>query len=334
MNVLVTGAAGFLGSHLVLRHLKQGDTVLGIDNFISSNPNSGHVKAINSYMSTNRKGMLLRGDISAQGLYSLDSCVSEFTSRGYVYKFDRIYNFACPASPPQYQKIPVQTMLTCVAGTNAVLELAKNHGSVVVHASTSEIYGDPKITPQHESYRGHVNSYGPRSCYDEGKRAAEALCYDYLHTYKVDARLVRIFNTYGPHMDPADGRVISNMLCQAIRGKNITVYGDGTQTRSFCYASDLIDAIVLTADLKENPNCPINIGNPKEFSIKELANLVISKFEKGTIEYKPLPVDDPLQRKPDISFAKKVLNWEPKVQLEEGLDKTIEYFSEVIKMRG
>lgn len=334
MKVLVTGAAGFLGSHLMLHHLRQGDTVLGIDNFCSSESDSDHVKLIRLLCSMNgKRGMLLDGDITEDGDDGLWGCFAEFESEGLGHRFDLIYNFACPASPPRYQEMPILTMMTCVAGTGAVLDMASKHKAVVVHASTSEVYGDPEHSPQRESYRGRVNSYGPRACYDEGKRAAEALCYDYLHTYEVDVRIVRIFNTYGPHMDPYDGRVVSNFICQALRGEPMTVYGDGSQTRSFCYVDDLIRGIVAVGALPQNPRGPINLGNPNEFTVQELALAVAEKVcgGAGMIKYEKLPVDDPTQRCPDISRAKELLDWEPKVQLSEGLDKTIEYFRSVVR---
>lgn len=333
MKVLVTGAAGFLGSHLMLHHLRQGDTVLGIDNYCSSEPNSDHVKLINLLCRDGRQGMLVMGDIVENGDDGLWGCFAEFESRGLGNQFDLIYNFACPASPPRYQEMPVLTMMTCVAGTGAVLDMAAKHRAVLVHASTSEVYGDPEHSPQQEGYRGRVNSYGPRACYDEGKRAAEALCYDYLHTYEVDARLVRIFNTYGPHMDPHDGRVVSNFICQALRGEPMTVYGDGKQSRSFCYVDDLIRGIVGVGALARNPGGPINLGNPNEFTMLELAEQVGDKVYGGRhmISYKPLPTDDPTQRCPDISRARELLDWEPKVQLADGLDRTIEYFRGVVK---
>jgi UDP-glucuronate decarboxylase len=334
MKVLVAGAGGFLGSHLMLHHLKQGDTVLGIDNFCSSKPGSDHVKLINLLCKDGKQGMLLNGDITENGDDGLWGCFAEFESRGLGNQFDLIYNFACPASPPRYQEMPIMTMMTCVVGTNAVLDMAKKHKAIVVHASTSEVYGDPEHSPQEENYRGCVNPYGPRACYDEGKRAAEALCYDYLNTYKVDARLVRIFNTYGPHMDPYDGRVISNFICQALKGKPMTVYGNGMQSRSFCYVDDLIRGIVAVGGLAKNPGGPINLGNPKEFTMLDLVEQIGSRVNGGgdyKISYEQLPIDDPTQRCPDISKAKELLDWEPKVQLAEGLDMTIQYFMHAIK---
>lgn len=325
-NVMITGAAGFLGSHLMLYHLKRGDRVLGIDNFCSSLRMSEHLHEIRKEI-RNRPhrggGTFFEGDIAHGGIHG---AIDAFTDDGHHSKFDLIYNFACPASPPTYQRIPVETMLTCVAGTAKILEVARRCGAVVVHASTSEVYGDPEMSPQVETYRGRVNSYGPRSCYDEGKRAAEALCYDYLNKHGVDARLVRIFNTYGPHMDPNDGRVISNFICQALRGERLTIYGDGQQTRSFCYVDDLIDGIVAMGALGQNPGGPINLGNPNEFTIMQLAAEVTKRLGGDDVVQRPLPTDDPTQRCPDITRAKKLLGWEPKVELAVGLDRTIEYF--------
>lgn len=337
-NVLITGAAGFLGSHLMLHHLKQGDRVLGLDNFCSSQPNSDHAKMIRlmTSMPRHERSALVDCDISERDNFR--EAIEEFTCTA-ADDFDLIYNFACPASPPRYQEMPVLTMMTCVVGTEVVLDLASRHKAVLVHASTSEVYGDPDRSPQREDYKGSVNSYGPRSCYDEGKRAAEALCYDYLNSYEVDARLVRIFNTYGPHMDPYDGRVVSNFIRQALKGEKLTVYGGGTQSRSFCYVDDLIRGIVALGSLPENPRGPINIGNPNEFTIKQLAERVIMKIYGGTsfslaldhmIVDSPLPIDDPLQRCPDISRATELLGWSPSVMLDDGLDKTIEYFRQAV----
>jgi len=324
-NILITGAAGFLGSHLMLHHLKQGDNVLGLDNYSSSKKDSRHIKLLRELYSPDRYS-LCEVDITEymDVLWEVDKFLAKCPG-----KFDKIYNFACPASPPRYQEIPVETLLTCTAGTANILQLAKQHESIVVHASTSEVYGDPIVSPQPETYRGNVNPYGMRSCYDEGKRAAEALCYDYLNKHNTDVRLVRIFNTYGPHMDVEDGRVISNFIMQALRGVPLTIYGEGKQTRSFCYVDDLIRAIVAMGNLEKNPGTPINIGNPNEFTVKELAYKVSMFFwqnSKTSIRSLPLPPDDPLQRKPDITLAKEILGWEPKIQLEEGLSRTIEWF--------
>lgn len=310
-RVLITGSAGFLGSHLVKHHLSKGDDVHGIDNFSSSWANSRHHRKL---ISTGASYSFLQGDISS----------NSFVERFKGIKFDLIYNFACPASPPRYQEIPIETMMTCVTGTQNVLSLART-GTVVVHASTSEVYGDPNVSPQPESYRGSVNSYGPRACYDEGKRAAEALCYDHKNKLNVDVRLVRIFNTYGPQMDLLDGRVITNFINQVLNNKPLTIYGDGLQTRSFCYVSDLISGVVAVGDLSANPATPINLGNPQEFTIIDLARKMQERFN-SKIEFKPLPVDDPMQRKPDISLAQRYLSWNPVVDLDEGLNKTIQYF--------
>jgi len=335
-NVLVTGAAGFLGSHLCLHHLQAGDRVWGVDNFSSSASGSKHYRRL----LLDRSFEFTMADICDYG-----SGWPDWTKGA---KFDLIYNFACPASPPRYQSIPVETMLTCVQGTRNVLALAREHGAVLVHASTSEVYGDPDVSPQQESYRGRVNSYGPRACYDEGKRAAEALCYDYLKKHGTDARLVRIFNTYGPHMDPRDGRVVSNLICQALNDQRLTIYGDGSQTRSFCYVDDLIRGIVALGALGANPGGPINLGNPYEFTVSELALLVLDRTDKlgvplkvpsaeldarfaGLTVRRQLPKDDPMQRRPDISRARELLGWEPRVQLAEGLTKTIEYFKSVLQ---
>ena len=315
-NILVTGAAGFLGSHLVQHHLAAGDAVCGVDNFVSSLKNSKH-----------HLELCKSADYR---FFELDVCSPAFVGAFDGFDFDVIYNFACPASPPKYQSMPVETTLTCVLGTNHALTLA-GASTVVVHASTSEVYGDPTETPQSESYRGNVNSYGPRSCYDEGKRAAEALCYDHKNFLGKDVRLVRIFNTYGPQMDALDGRVITNFINQVLSGRALTVYGAGSQTRSFCYVSDLVSGIVKLASLGANPGTPVNLGNPNEFTILELAKKVQERFG-CPIEFKPLPVDDPLQRKPDISLAKSLLGWSPVVQLEEGLDKTIDYFKRGISL--
>jgi len=314
-HILITGSAGFLGSHLVLHHVSQGDRVYGVDNYSSSKPLSPHHRKI--IKECGDKYLFSVADISNPEFPRLFKDIS----------LDVIYNFACPASPPRYQNIPIETMMTCVAGTRNVLATAR-HKTTVVHASTSEVYGDPQVSPQTETYRGQVNSYGPRSCYDEGKRAAEALCYDYRHKHGIDARLVRIFNTYGPHMDIEDGRVVTNFIGQALRGESLTIYGDGLQTRSFCYVDDLIRGITALAQLPENPGTPVNVGNPNEFTIEELA-LKIQKIFGSKIENRPLPVDDPMQRRPDISVAKKLFNWEPVVQLDEGLYKTIEYFKSI-----
>lgn len=323
-RVIVTGAAGFLGSHLAKHHLEAGDKVLGIDDFSSSDSRSRHLADLQSYENFS----FLVHDISQPLPYTVDTWEPKL-----------IYNFACPASPPRYQEMPIHTMMTCVAGTKNMLTVADASHATLVHASTSEVYGDPEVSPQNETYRGCVNSYGPRSCYDEGKRAAEALCYDYLYKHGTDARLVRIFNTYGPNMDPYDGRVVTNFIRQALKLEKITIYGEGTQTRSFCYVDDLIRGIVALGALQENPRTPVNIGNPNEFTILELAEEVarmMGATEDAIVgnwlfETRPLPTDDPIQRCPDITRAKELLGWEPKVQLREGLDRTITYLRTVVK---
>jgi UDP-glucuronate decarboxylase len=337
-TVMVTGAAGFLGSHLMLHHLKQGDAVLGIDNYCSSDPDSLHVNEIKNFKTKSCK-FLFECDVTERGFSGLDGCINDFKRCNDDKQFDIIYNFACPASPPRYQAMPIKTMMTCTLGVKNILDIAMQMSSIVVHASTSEVYGDPDVSPQPEQYRGNVNSYGPRACYDEGKRAAEALCFDYLHRFDVDARMVRIFNTYGPHMSSDDGRVISNFICQALNNEKLTLYGEGQQTRSFCYVDDLIAGIVAMGNLGQNPNAPINLGNPNEFTIRELAENVVRKLgatddaiKYGSLfEYEKLPTDDPTQRCPNIARARELLLWEPRVQLSEGLDKTIEYFRHVCR---
>jgi UDP-glucuronate decarboxylase len=323
-NVLVTGAAGFLGSHLAKHHLDAGDRVHGFDDFCSSDPGSAHLADLRSYESFTLQVC------SITDIQMRDHAMAWANKNGDV---DLIYNFACPASPPRYQDMPIHTMLTCVAGTENMLKVAEDFNAVLVHASTSEVYGDPDTSPQPESYRGCVNSYGPRACYDEGKRAAEALCYDYLNSYNVDARLVRIFNTYGPNMDPYDGRVVSNFIRQALKREPLTVYGHGQQTRSFCYVDDLIRGIVALGTLESNPATPVNLGNPDEFKVIELAEKVARKLCDGKLVRgnHSMPADDPRQRCPDISRAQQLLGWEPKVTLDEGLDRTIEYLRSVVR---
>ncbi|GHV15875.1 NAD-dependent dehydratase [Fibrobacterales bacterium] len=304
MRILVTGGAGFLGSHLCDRLIEQGHDVLCLDNYFT-----GAKKNVEQLIG-NPKFELIRHDVTEPILLEVD----------------RIYNLACPASPVHYQYNPVKTIKTSVLGAVNMLGLAKRVKARILQASTSEVYGDPNIHPQVEEYWGNVNPIGIRSCYDEGKRTAETLFMDYHRQNKVDIRIVRIFNTYGPRMNPNDGRVVSNFIVQALRNENITVYGDGLQTRSFCFESDLIEAILRTMEQTERCE-PINIGNPTEFTILELAEKVISLTgSKSKIIREPLPSDDPKQRKPDISKAQKILGWQPKVHLEEGLKRTIEYF--------
>lgn len=308
-KVLVTGGAGFLGSHLCDQLIGRGDDVLCVDNFYTgSKTNVEHLLG-------NKKFELLRHDV---------------TFPLYV-EVDQIFNLACPASPIHYQFDPVQTTKTSVHGAINMLGLAKRVGARILQASTSEVYGDPEVHPQHEAYWGRVNPIGIRSCYDEGKRCAETLFFDYHRQHNLDIKVVRIFNTYGPRMHPNDGRVVSNFIVQALTGQDITMYGDGSQTRSFCYVDDLVEAILRMMDTKANLTGPINIGNPTEFTMVELADLVIKYTKsKSKMVFLPLPQDDPKQRKPDISLAKSELDWEPKISLEEGLQKTIDYFKSTI----
>jgi UDP-glucuronate decarboxylase len=307
-RVLVTGGAGFLGSHLCDRLLKGGADVLCIDNFYSgTRDNIIHLVG-------NPHFELIRHDV---------------TFPLYV-EVDEIYNLACPASPIHYQRDPVQTTKTSVHGAINILGLAKRTKAKIFQASTSEVYGDPEVHPQQESYWGRVNPIGIRSCYDEGKRCAETLFFDYHRQHNLEIKVARIFNTYGPRMHPNDGRVVSNFIVQALRGENITIYGDGSQTRSFCYVDDLIEGFVKLMASSNEVTGPINLGNPGEFTIKQLAEIVIQKVGgKSKLVFEPLPQDDPKQRRPDISLAKKILDWEPKIKLENGLDKTIEHFRKI-----
>ncbi|MDR3058401.1 MAG: SDR family oxidoreductase [Prevotella sp.] len=304
-RILVTGGAGFLGSHLCDRLIKEKSDVICLDNFFTGQKHNIEHLMGKPYFE------LMRHDVTFP-------CYIEV---------DQVYNFACPASPPHYQYDPVQTTKTSVHGAINMLGLAKRTNARILQASTSEVYGDPSVHPQVESYWGNVNPIGIRSCYDEGKRCAETLFFDYHRQNKVEIKVVRIFNTYGPRMHPNDGRVVSNFIMQALRGDNITIYGDGNQTRSFCYVDDLIDAIVSMMNSRPDFTGPVNIGNPCEFTIKELAEEVIKLTDsKSRIQYKPLPQDDPKQRKPDITLAKKELSWEPKISLKDGLKETINYF--------
>ncbi|MDD2807877.1 MAG: SDR family oxidoreductase [Patescibacteria group bacterium] len=308
-KIMVTGGAGFIGSHLCKRLLDDGHEVLCVDNFFTGNKNNV-LKLLE-----NSKFELLRHDV---------------TFPLYV-EVDQIYNLACPASPVHYQFDPVQTTKTSVHGAINMLGLAKRTRATILQASTSEVYGDPEVHPQHEEYWGRVNPIGIRSCYDEGKRCAETLFFDYYRQHKMPIRVIRIFNTYGPNMHPNDGRVVSNFIVQALKGQDITIYGDGSQTRSFQYVDDLIEGMIRMMNNQENFVGPVNIGNPREFTIKELAELVIRLTgSKSRLIYKPLPQDDPRQRKPNISLAKEKLNWEPTVHLEDGLVKTIDYFRKII----
>lgn len=304
-RILITGGAGFLGSHLCERLLAEGNDILCADNFYSgTKDNVAHLMG-------NPHFELMRHDV---------------TFPLYV-EVDEIYNLACPASPVHYQWDPVQTTKTSVHGAINMLGLAKRTKAKIFQASTSEVYGDPEVHPQPESYWGKVNPIGIRSCYDEGKRCAETLFFDYHRQHKVDIKVARIFNTYGPRMHPNDGRVVSNFIVQALRGEDITLYGDGSQTRSFCYVDDLIEGFVRLMASPDGVTGPINLGNPNEFTIRQLAEAVLAKVGgKSRLVCKPLPSDDPRQRQPNIEQAKAVLGWQPQVQLEEGLDKTIAYF--------
>ena len=304
MATLVTGGAGFLGSHLCERLLAQDHEVLCMDNFFTGRRSNV------AHLLDNPNFELIRHDV-----------VDPFKA-----EVDRIYNLACPASPVHYQFNPIKTVKTSVMGAINGLGLAKRVGARILQASTSEVYGDPEVHPQPESYRGNVNPIGLRACYDEGKRCAETLFFDYHRENKVDIRVVRIFNTYGPRMLPDDGRVVSNFIVQALRGENLTLYGDGSQTRSFCYVDDLVEAMIRTMEQDDTVG-PVNIGNPVEFTIRELADAVLSKIDTNSmVVEEPLPADDPTQRKPDISLAQKVLGWNPGIELSEGLDQTIPYF--------
>lgn len=307
-RILVTGGAGFLGSHLCERMVGEGHDVICLDNFFTSQKtNVEHLLGKPNFE-------LIRHDITLP----------------IVLEVDEIYNLACPASPGHYQYNPIKTMKTSVLGAINTLGLAKRCKARILQASTSEVYGDPEVHPQTEDYRGSVNPIGPRACYDEGKRAAETLFMDYHRRNKVDIRIVRIFNTYGPRMHPFDGRVVSNFIRQALLGENITLFGDGSQTRSFCYRDDLVEGIIRMMNSSGECVGPINLGNPDEFTIRELAELVIEMTgTKSKIVERPLPEDDPTQRQPDISRAKKYLDWEPKLKLREGLAKTIEWFSTI-----
>ncbi len=308
MNVLVTGGAGFLGSHLCDRLIEDGHSVTCLDNlFTGTQKNIQHL-------------------LPSPNFHFVESEVID----PFKFNVERIYNLACPASPPHYQHNPIKTIKTSFMGAMNCLSLAVRNGARVLQASTSEVYGDPEIHPQPESYKGSVNPIGIRACYDEGKRCAETLFFDYHRENKVDIRVARIFNTYGPRMLPDDGRVVSNFIVQALKEEDLTIYGDGTQTRSFCYVDELIDGLV---NLMEQTNLvgPVNIGNPSEFTILELAEMVIQKTEsQSKITMHPLPGDDPLQRQPDISVAKERLRWEPKISLSTGLDRTIAYFEKLI----
>lgn len=308
-KVLVTGGAGFIGSHLCERLVARGDDVLCVDNFFTgTKSNVAHLLDAKNFE-------LMRHDV---------------TFPLYV-EVDEIFNLACPASPVHYQYDPVQTTKTSVHGAINVLGLASRTGAKILQASTSEVYGDPEVHPQPESYKGNVNPIGPRACYDEGKRCAETLFFDYHRQKKVNIRVCRIFNTYGPRMHPNDGRVVSNFIVQALTGQDITLYGDGSQTRSFCFVDDLVEAMMRLMDAGDDIIGPMNLGNPNEFTIRQLAEAVIELTGSDSrIVLKPLPTDDPTQRCPDITFAKAELDWEPTIELQSGLEKTIAYFKSIL----
>lgn len=308
-RILVTGGAGFLGSHLCRILLNEGNDVICLDNFF-----------------TGKKSNVL--DLMDNPFFEL---VRHDVIHPFYAEVDQIYNLACPASPVHYQHNPIKTTKTSVMGAINMLGLAKRVGARILQASTSEVYGDPEVHPQKEDYWGHVNPIGIRSCYDEGKRCAETLFMDYHIQNKVDIKIMRIFNTYGPNMDANDGRVVSNFIVQALKGENITIYGKGDQTRSFCYYEDNLNGMIKLMNSRKGFIGPVNIGNPHEFTIKELAeNIIDLTNSKSQLTYKDLPSDDPMQRQPNIELAKKELNWEPTVQLREGLTKTIEYFEKQI----
>lgn len=309
-KILVTGGAGFLGSHLCERLLNEGNEVVCLDNYFTGQKTNVVHLLDNPYFE------LIRHDVTMP----------------FFIEVDEIYNLACPASPVHYQYNPIKTVKTSVLGAVNMLGLAKRIKAKILQASTSEVYGDPQIHPQTESYWGHVNPIGERACYDEGKRAAETLFVNYHKQNNVRIKIIRIFNTYGPRMHPNDGRVVSNFIVQALQGKDITVYGDGSQTRSFCYYSDLLDGMIRLMNTGDDFTGPVNVGNPHEFTILELAEKVIRLTgSKSQIIRKPLPSDDPTQRQPDISLAKSKLGWEPKIELEEGLIKTIDFFRTIVK---
>jgi UDP-glucuronate decarboxylase len=305
MRILISGGAGFIGSHLTERLLREEHEVIAIDNFFTGSRDN-----VKKFLD-NKNYEVIRHDVTVP----------------FFAEVDMIFNLACPASPVHYQKFPVQTLKTSLLGSINMLELAREKNARIIQASTSEVYGDPNISPQVETYWGNVNPIGIRACYDEGKRASEALFFDYNRQFDLDIKVARIFNTYGPNMALDDGRVVSNFLVQALQNLPITMYGDGLQTRSFCFVSDLIDGLFKLAFSKDGVQGPINLGNPKEFTMLQLAELIIQLTgSKSKIEYKPLPADDPKQRKPDISKAQKELGWNPVIELREGIEASISYF--------
>jgi UDP-glucuronate decarboxylase len=308
-RILVTGGAGFLGSHLCDRLVERGEDVICLDNFFTSQ------KSNIEHLLDRPNFELIRHDVTHPVFLEVD----------------QVYNLACPAAPGHYQYNPIKTTKTSVMGAINMLGLAKRVGAKILHASTSEVYGDPDVHPQPESYRGNVNPIGPRACYDEGKRAAETLMFDYRRQNRVNIAVVRIFNTYGPRMHPYDGRVVSNFIRQALAGEDITIYGDGSQSRSFCYVDDLVDGIMAMMAVDDDFPGPVNLGNPNEFTIRELAEQVVELAGSGSkiVPARPLPEDDPTQRQPDIALARARLGWEPRIELREGLSRTIEWFRSI-----
>lgn len=315
-NCLVTGGAGFLGSNLCTKLLQLGHTVIALDNFYT-----GCEENI-APLRRNKNFSFIKHDI-----------INPLTHLTELKDIEWIFNLACPASPPHYQKDPIYTTKISVLGALNVLELARKNNAQILQASTSEVYGDPDVHPQPESYRGAVNPIGIRACYDEGKRCAESLFFDYHRMHNIDIKVVRIFNTYGPNMDPDDGRVVSNFIIQALKNEPISMYGNGTQTRSFCYVDDLINGIVSFMNTNNSVTGPLNLGNDHEFNLLQLADLVIKLTQSSSgIVFKPLPADDPRQRKPDLTLTKATLSWQPTIQLEEGLKKTIQYFRKKLEL--
>ena len=306
-RIVVAGGAGFVGSHLCDALLEQGHHVTCVDSFLTGR--MANIEPLQSHP----RFQLVEHDICAPLVFG--------------HQIDQIYNLACPASPPHYQADPFHTMMTNVAGTANLLTLAQLHGAAFLQASTSEVYGDPEEHPQGEDYWGHVNCTGPRACYDEGKRAAEALCFDKYRSGEVDARVVRIFNTYGPRMRPDDGRIVSNLVVEALRKEPLTIYGSGEQSRSFCYVSDLVAGLIAMMNVSPNPGLPVNLGNPAEFTIAELARMVLDLVPSTSeLVHLPLPTDDPKRRRPDIARAKFLLNWQPSISLAQGLPLTVDWF--------
>lgn len=308
-QILVTGGAGFIGSHLCKRLVAEGNRVICMDNYFTGRKENVLELLLNPNFQLVQQDVTLPIDVQV----------------------DQIYHLACPASPVHYQLDPIKTVKTSVIGMINVLELACQNGATILQASTSEVYGDPLLHPQPEGYWGNVNPIGKRACYDEGKRCAETLCFDYFRKYDVDVKVIRIFNTYGPNMHPQDGRVVSNFIVQALQGENITIYGDGKQTRSFCYVDDLIEGMIRMMETEKGFTGPVNLGNPGEYTVLELANQILQLTASSSkLIFRPLPADDPKQRQPDITLAKAKLGWVPEIDLQEGIRRTIEYFKQVI----